>query len=54
MSLNKNTSYILIHLLNGNNTAKKISELMQGIDIRSLIKAKDTVNNEPPNEEFTL
>ncbi len=39
MILNKNTSYILIHLLNGNNTAKKISELMQGIDIRSIQRA---------------
>lgn len=35
MNLNKNTSYLLIHLLNGNNTAKN-SELMQGIDIRSI------------------
>ena len=39
MNLNKNTSYVLIHLLNGNNTAKKISELMQGIDIRSIQRA---------------
>ena len=39
MNLNKNTSYTLIYLLNGNNTAKKISKLMQGIDIRSIQRA---------------
>ncbi|MEI8073061.1 MAG: hypothetical protein WCH00_03155, partial [Candidatus Saccharibacteria bacterium] len=39
MNLNKNTSFVLIHLLNGNNTAKKISELMQGVDIRSIQRA---------------
>lgn len=39
MNLNKNSSYVLIHLLNGNNTAKKISEHMQSIDIRSIQRA---------------
>jgi hypothetical protein len=36
MNLNKNTSYVLIHVLNGNDTAKKISEQMQSVDVRSI------------------
>ena len=39
MNLNKNTSYVLIHVLNGNDTTKKISEQMQGIDVRSIQRA---------------
>jgi len=39
MDLNKNTSYVLIHILNGNDTAKKISEQMQSIDVRSIQRA---------------
>ncbi len=39
MNLNKNASYVLIHILNGNNTAKKISEQMQTIDVRSVQRA---------------
>ena len=39
MNLNKNTSYVLIHVLNGNGTAKKISEQMQNVDVRSIQRA---------------
>jgi Fic family protein len=39
MNLNKNTSYVLIHILNGSDTAKKISEHMQNIDVRSIQRA---------------
>jgi Fic/DOC family protein len=39
MSLNKHTSYVLIHILNGNATAKKISERMQDVDVRSIQRA---------------
>ena len=39
MNLNKNTSYVLIHILNGNDTAKKISEQMRDINIRSIQRA---------------
>ncbi|HUD81571.1 MAG TPA: Fic family protein [Patescibacteria group bacterium] len=39
MNLNKSTSYVLIHVLNGNDTAKKISEHMQSIDVRSIQRA---------------
>lgn len=39
MNLNKNTSYVLIHILNGNDTAKKISEQMQTVDVRSIQRA---------------
>lgn len=39
MNLNKNTSYVLIHILNGHNTAAHISEDMQGVDIRSIQRA---------------
>ncbi len=39
MNLNKNTSYVLIHILNGNDTAKKISEQMPSIDVRSIQRA---------------
>jgi Fic family protein len=39
MNLNKNTSYILIHILNGHYTAARISEQMQNIDIRSIQRA---------------
>ena len=39
MNLNKNTSYVLIHILNGNDTAKKISKQMQNVNIRSIQRA---------------
>lgn len=39
MNLNKNTSYVLIHILNGNDTAKKISEHMRNVDVRSIQRA---------------
>lgn len=39
MKLNKNTSYTLLHILNGNTTAAKISEQMPGVDIRSVQRA---------------
>jgi hypothetical protein len=39
MNLNKNTSHVLIHLINGNDTAKKISGYMQGVDVRSIQRA---------------
>jgi Fic family protein len=39
MNLNKNTSYVLIHILNSNNTASQISSLMPSIDIRSIQRA---------------
>lgn len=39
MSLSKTTSYVLLHTLNGNNSAIKISEKMQNVDIRSVQRA---------------
>ena len=39
MNLNKNTSYSLIHILNGNDTAKRVSEQMKGVDVRSIQRA---------------
>ena len=39
MNLNKNTSYVLIHILNNNSTASQISSLMQSTDIRSIQRA---------------
>ncbi len=39
MNLNKNTSYVLIHILNGNNTSKKISEQLRNVNIRSIQRA---------------
>jgi len=39
MNLNKNTSYVLIHILNSNNTASQISSLMPGTNIRSIQRA---------------
>lgn len=39
MNLNKNTSYVLIHILNGSNTSSQISSLMQSTDIRSIQRA---------------
>jgi len=39
MNLNKNTSYVLIHVLNGSNTASQISSLMQYVDVRSIQRA---------------
>ncbi len=36
MNLNKNTSYILIHVLNGNDTATKVSSVMKNIDVRTI------------------
>ncbi|HUD10396.1 MAG TPA: Fic family protein [Candidatus Saccharimonadales bacterium] len=39
MDLNKNNSYVLIHILNGNDTAKKISQQMQSVDVRSIQRA---------------
>ncbi len=39
MNLNKSTSYVLIHILNGNDTTKKICEHMQSIDVRSIQRA---------------
>ncbi len=44
MNLNKNTSYVLIHILNGNNTAKKINKQMQNVDIRSIQRALAGLN----------
>ena len=39
MNLNKNTSYVLIHVLNGNNTAAEVKSKFQDIDIRSIQRA---------------
>lgn len=39
MKLNKNTSFVLIHLLNGLNSASKISEQMPNINLRSIQRA---------------
>lgn len=39
MNINKSSSYVLIHILNGNDTARKISEHMQSIDVRSIQRA---------------
>lgn len=39
MKLNKHSSYVLIHLLNGNNTAAAIAKHMAGTDIRSIQRA---------------
>lgn len=39
MNLNKNTSYVLIHILNNNNTSSQISSLIQNTDIRSIQRA---------------
>jgi len=39
MNLNKTASYVLIHILNGHNTAVDISEQMQSVDIRSVQRA---------------
>ena len=39
MNLNKTASNVLIHILNGNATSKKISEQMQNIDVRSIQRA---------------
>jgi Fic family protein len=39
MKLNKNSSYVLLHLLNGNTTAADISKQMLGVDIRSIQRA---------------
>jgi len=39
MNLSKNTSYVLIHVLNGNETAKKISDQMPAVDIRTIQRA---------------
>ena len=36
MNINKSSSYVLIHLLNGQDTAAKISVLMPEVDIRSI------------------
>ena len=39
MKLNKNASYVLLYVLNGNNSAAKISTQMQNTDIRSIQRA---------------
>ncbi len=39
MKLNKNTSYILLHLLGGSATAPEVSKKMPGLDIRSIQRA---------------
>ncbi len=39
MKINKNSSYVLLHLLNGNTTATNISKRMPGVDIRSIQRA---------------
>ena len=44
MNLNKNTSYVLIHILNGNDTANKIQKQMQNVDIRSIQRALARLN----------
>jgi hypothetical protein len=36
ISINKNSSYVLLHLLQGRNTATIISEHMPGVDVRSV------------------
>ena len=44
MNLNKKTSYVLIHILNGNNTSKKIKKQMQNVNIRSIQRALARLN----------
>lgn len=44
MKLNKNTSYVLIHLLNGANTAQEISKRMPTMNIRSIQRALVRLN----------
>ena len=39
MKLNKNAAYVLLHLLNGNTTAAKISQQMPDVNIRSVQRA---------------
>jgi Fic family protein len=39
MSLNKSTSYVLLHLLNGNETSAEIAKQMEDVDIRSIQRA---------------
>jgi predicted transcriptional regulator len=39
MSLNKSTSYVLLHVLNGSRTAAEIGKHLEGIDIRSIQRA---------------
>lgn len=36
MNINKNSSYILVHLLNGHDSAPKISQIMPEVDVRSI------------------
>lgn len=39
MKINKNTSYVLLHVLNGNTVTAEISPQMPGVDIRSIQRA---------------